>query len=600
MPCRWRLWLAWQHHLGGLHAVLHAMQPRLAAALALRRWLAGVAVAQAANGAICHRALQLPRVFAAWRLRALRSQELRLQAEWCQRLLACRRRRGALLAWRRWAAGRRDAQQSVHQLAERRAFLRKQAVFAAWKRHSQLKAAQREHQLLAAAHCTAWLQCATLQRWRRWAGLRHCGGRWRRRHMLQRAFCSWRQRAAAKAQQAERWRMAVRHCYLSLLWAGLRGLRLHHQRRRHKQWRLENMRQCYRAALLRRFLEAWSGPFLTAARQRRVKHQAAAAMARRLLLAPVMAAWHGPLLAAARRQRSILQAADSHHAACLVSFAWRSWLQWQERQRGKWQRLAAVHALLRPGRMRRLLAAWRSWHAESVLQSRHVRGSAWGVLACKRVGPGGGGASVGLFRQRLGNPAALVPARLLNLVASAHPTCRLQALRLPPAGSQSGAHGLPGRRTCSAGGGSTGDGALRCCLLGDSRRGELCLPGELRRGLRHTRSSWVHQRWRRSLVRVKRCTARGQQLMPRGLARRLPLAPRRCWPDCGSCAARQKLPPPPLLQPCKRTVQQLRTKRARSREWQGQRQMRQQLQRPIMCNLQHRQHLGGTQPALPT
>lgn len=380
VPCRWRLWLCWQRHLRRLHAGLQALQPRIVAALALQRWLAAVAAAQAHDGATCYRALHLPRVFTAWRQRAARGQELRLQGDWCQRLLACRRRRNALLAWRRWAAGRRDARARVCLMAARRAFLRQQAMLASWKSYAQLKLMQHEQRLQAAGQRATLLRRVALQRWRRWAGLRHAGGRWRRRFLQERAFASWRRRAAGKALQAERWRVAVRHRYLRLLWSGLQGLRQHQQKQRQKQHVLERMRQRYQASLLRLCLQAWGGPFMAAARQQHAKQQAAVARARRLTLGPVLEAWRGPWLAAARRRRTKLQAADSHRAAALLSVFWRGWLEWQERQEGKRQRLAAAQTLLRPGRLQRLLAAWRSWHARAVLQGRQVGLRVWAVL----------------------------------------------------------------------------------------------------------------------------------------------------------------------------------------------------------------------------
>ncbi|KAL4433933.1 hypothetical protein ABPG75_000374 [Micractinium tetrahymenae] len=364
----WQLWLGWQRHLHRVHARVHALEPRLLAALALRRWQAGVVAAQAQDGAACYRAVQLPRLFLAWRQRAQRIQEVRLQAEWCQRLLACRRRRAALLAWRRWAAGRRATQIKVHQMEDRRLFLRQHAVLAAWRGYAQVKALQRDQLQQAGAHCAARVCHLALQRWRRWAGLRHAGGRWRRRRVLQRAFGGWRQRAAAKAQWAERWRMAVRHCYLRLLWSGLEGLRQHHQRRQQKQRRQQAMHRRYQVALLRYCLQAWSGPFLAATRHRRAKQQAAEGMACRLLLTPVIASWRGPFLTAARQRRSRLQAADRHRAARLQHSAWVGWLEWQERREYKRQHVAAAQALLQPGRLRRLLAAWRSWHAKAVLR----------------------------------------------------------------------------------------------------------------------------------------------------------------------------------------------------------------------------------------
>ncbi len=378
--CRWRLWLGWQCHLRRLHAGLQVLQPRLVAALALQRWLAAVAAAQADDGATCHRALQLPRVFTAWQQRAARGQELRLQGEWCQRLLACRRRRNALLAWRQWAAGRQDARERVCQMAARRAFLRQQTVLAAWKSHARLKAVQHEQRLQAAEQRAALLRRLALQRWRRWAGLRHAGGRWRRRYVLERAFASWRQRAAGKARQTERWRVAVQHRCLRMLWSGLQGLRQHQQKQRQKQHVLQGMRQCYQASLLRLCLQAWGGPFMTAARQQHAKQQAALARAQRLALAPVLKAWRVPWLAAARQRRTMLQAADSHRTAALLISSWRGWLEWQERQEGKRQHLAAAQALLRPRRLRRMLAAWRSWHARAVLQGRQVGLRVWAVL----------------------------------------------------------------------------------------------------------------------------------------------------------------------------------------------------------------------------
>lgn len=374
MLCRWRLWIGWQRHLLRLQAGLQALQPRLVVALALRHWLAGIAAAQADDGATCYRALQLPRVFTAWRQRALHSQQLQLRGEWCRRLLACRCWRNVLLAWMRWAAGKRDSRARMRQVAERHASLRQRAVLAAWQRYAQLKGMQHEQGLQAAAHMAAWLAGKTLHSWRRWAGLRHAGGRWRRRYLLQHTFAGWRQRAAGKARQEERWRIAVRHRYLCLLWSGLEGLRVHHQRQQQKQQALQAMRLRYRAVLLLRCLQAWGGPFLAAARQQRTNQQAAVARAGRLLLAPVLAAWRGPWMAAARQRRARLQVADSHRAAALLNLAWRGWLKWRGGQEDKRERLAAAQALLRPGRLHRLLAAWRGWHAKSVLQRRQVDG----------------------------------------------------------------------------------------------------------------------------------------------------------------------------------------------------------------------------------
>ena len=351
---------------------MQSLQPRLVLAIALRRWEAAVSAAQADDGSLCYRAVQLPRVFAAWRQQAWRQAELRARGEQCLHALARRWRHRLLLAWQQWAASKAGARSKLLQASARRAACTKREALAEWCRLLQRKAAQREQWQQAEARWIVTMSRAAFCRWRRLAGAARLSAGWRVAYLLRQAFGSWRQHAKRKAAAAASWRLAVRLHYLRQLWAGLAAWQQHHRRRQHKQQRLQAMRQDCQARLLRRCLAAWRGPFLAAAHIRHAKQQLAADHRRDRLLQLSLAPWHGPFLVAARQRRSLQRTAAAFCAAQLQRKAWMGWQAWQERQVGKRQHGAAAQAALQPARLRSVLAAWRFSHAGALLAARQA------------------------------------------------------------------------------------------------------------------------------------------------------------------------------------------------------------------------------------
>lgn len=368
----WRLRRAWQAHLRRLAATLHALQPRLLLACALHRWQAAVHAAQVDDSSLCHRALQLPRAFAGWRQHVQRQASLRQLGERWRQALERRRRRALLAAWRLWATGKLAARGWQEQAAAHWLRRAKQTALTAWHQAALECTACRQRQAAAAAHWGGHLARAAFACWRRRATLRRLVGRVRELFLLGLAFAAWRQQAARKTAEVARWRLAVRQHYLRQLWAGLAAWQQHHGRQQQQQRHLQAMRRHRDAVLVRSCLVAWRGPFLAAMRLRRSRLQLAGAHCRIQCLRQALAAWCGPFLAKARHRRLRQSSADAWRAVVLLRRAWRAWQAWHSRQASKRQHLAVAATLLRPGRLRRLLAAWCSEVESAALHRRQA------------------------------------------------------------------------------------------------------------------------------------------------------------------------------------------------------------------------------------
>lgn len=356
---RWLLRCARQRNLRRLQATLQDLRPRIWMAVALRRWQAAVWAAQADDASLCHRAVQLPRAFAAWRHQAQVQVQLRRMGDECRQALVRRRRHALLAAWQRWADGKQAARAAQQRAAAHFATHTALAVLAAWRLAVAAKAARREQQVQAAAHWDQWRIRAVFARWRRWAALRRRAPEARTLYLLSHTFGAWRQEAARKSAKAARLRLAVRQHYLRQIWAGWAAWQQHHRRQQQKRQRLDAMRQYCGAVLVRHCLAAWRGPCLAAARSKRASVQLAGRHAAGRLLRLALAAWRGPFMAQARQQQALQRRADKFRAAILLQRAVTAWCLCCMRRAEKRQRLGAACALLRPGRLRRLLVAWR-------------------------------------------------------------------------------------------------------------------------------------------------------------------------------------------------------------------------------------------------
>ncbi len=363
--CRWLLWWAWQKHLQRLHAVLQDLQPRICLALAFRRWQLAIWAAQADDASLCHRAVQLPRAFGAWRGQAQAQAQLRRMGDECWLGLLQKRRRAVLAAWRRWAAGKWAARAQQQAAEAHFVACSAHAALHVWRLAAATKAARRQRQEQAAAHWAQRRLALVFARWLRWACQRRRAPDARPLYLLRRTFGAWRQETARKAGKAARLRLAVRQHYLRQLWAGWAAWRQHCERRGQKQQHLEAMRQYRGAVLLRQYLAAWHGPFLASARSKRAAAQLAERHAACQLLRQAVAAWCGPFMLQARQQQALQLRADKFRAAILLRSALVGWGLWcmqreEKRQQLERQQLVTARLLLRPGHLRRLLLAWRS------------------------------------------------------------------------------------------------------------------------------------------------------------------------------------------------------------------------------------------------
>ena len=381
-PCRWLIWCCWREHLRRLHATMRALRPRLVLACTLRRWQAAVWAAQADDGSICHRALQLPRSFAAWRQQAHRQAELRWTGEQCQRLLAYNQQHRVLAAWRQRAVYKQAACGKQEQAAAAWMARLRRIALIGWRKAAQRKAACRAQRQQAETHWSLRMAGAALRSWHQVASLRRMSCDWHPCYLLIGAFGSWRQLAQRTAREAARWRSAVRHFYLRQLRAGLEGFMHHHHRRQQKEQRLRAMRQYHLARMLRCCLGGWAGPSLAAARSKRAKQQQASEHLSRRVLQLVVTAWGGPFLTAARQRRQLQQAADSWRATRLLHKAWLCWQGRVEQQAEHRQQVAAAMVLLRPARLRTLLAAWRRCHLGLVWRRTQVGAKVLLVPGC--------------------------------------------------------------------------------------------------------------------------------------------------------------------------------------------------------------------------
>lgn len=359
LPRRWRLWCCWQQHLRRLHVTLQGLQPRLCLLLGYRRWQAAVHAAQADDASLCHQAVQLPRAFAAWRRLAREQAQLLRLGEACRRASEHRQRRRMLAAWRLWAGGKRAARAQHSQTAAHFAARTAQAVLVGWRQAAASRAARRQQQLEAAAHWVLRRMAVVFGRWRRWAALRRQAPQAHALHLLRSTFGAWRQETRRKAAKAAQLRLAVRQHYLQRLWAGWAAWQQHHQRRQQKRQRLAAMCRHREATLLWSCLAAWHGPFLAAACSKRAAAQVAAQHCAFRLLRLVLAGWRGPFLLHARSSAAAAARTDSFRSAVLLSRSLAGWQLWRNQQAEKRQQLEAARALLRPGRPRRLLLAWR-------------------------------------------------------------------------------------------------------------------------------------------------------------------------------------------------------------------------------------------------
>lgn len=378
-PCRWVLAWAWRRHLRRLATNLQALQPRWWLLHSLHRWQGAVWESQADDGRVCHRALQLPRAFAAWQDLVRRLAAQRQQAELCWRTLQRGRQRAALEWWHAWAAAKAARQAKLEAAAAWAASRSRRSALLAWCAAAAGKATRRRQQQAAAAHHACQLQQRPFRAWRRWACVRRMGGRWRQLNLLRCAFGGWRWRAQHQATKTERWRLAVRHRYLRQLWAAWSAWQQHCQQRQLKAQRLEAMRRHRHCTLLRACLAAWAGPFLAAARAGKAQLRLADSHRSSRLLRGALAAWRGPFLAGARRRRQRKLTAECHHTAWLMRSAWLHWHAWLARRAEKQEQLEAARALLRPGRLRRALLAFRRGCAAAALQ-RHQVGRSEGEM----------------------------------------------------------------------------------------------------------------------------------------------------------------------------------------------------------------------------
>lgn len=315
--------------------------------------------AQADDASLCHRAVQLPRAFAAWRRLAQAQAHLRRLGEACQQASQCRQRRSMLTAWRLWAGGKRAAQAKRSQAAHHFAARTAQAVLTAWRQAAASRAARRQQQLEAAAHRALRCLAVVFGRWHRWATLhRHAAGA-HALHLLRSTFGAWRGEACRKAAKAARLRLAVRQHYLQRLWAGWAAWQQHHRQQEQKQRRLDSMCSHREAVLLRSCLAAWLGPFCAAARSKRAAAELAEQHCTSQLLRLVLAAWRGPFLAHVRIAAAAAARANRFRSAALLRCSLAAWQIWRDQREEKRQRLEAARALLRPGRLSRMLLAWR-------------------------------------------------------------------------------------------------------------------------------------------------------------------------------------------------------------------------------------------------
>lgn len=263
-----------------------------------------------------------------------------------------------LEAWRRWAAAKRAAREQQQQAALHFAARTAQAALLTWRLAVAAKQARRQQQELATAHWAQWRAALVLAQWRRWAALRRRAPEAHVLYLLHSSFGAWRREAARKASKAARQRLAVRQCYLRQLWAGWAAWQQHHRRQQQKGQQLETMRLYRSSVLLRHCWAAWWGPFLTAARSKRAAVQLAERHAECQLLRQALVAWCGPFMTQARQLRELQRRADAFRAAALLRTALHAWSLWCTWQAEKQHRVEAAQALLRPGRLRRLLLAW--------------------------------------------------------------------------------------------------------------------------------------------------------------------------------------------------------------------------------------------------
>lgn len=298
--------------------------------------------------------------------------QLQRLGEVCWHSVTQKRHRAMLAAWRRWAAAKRTATAQQQQAALHFVARTAHAALLTWRLAVAAKAARRQQQEQAAAHWAQWRAALVLVRWRRWAALRRRAPEARVLYLLHSSVNAWRREAARKASKAARQRLAMRQCYLRQLWAGWAAWQQHRRRQQQKGQQLEAMRLYRSSVLLHHCWAAWQGPFLTAARSKRMATQLAEQHAECKLLRQALAAWRDPFMAQARQLRELQHRADAFRAAALLRTTLDAWCLWCTWQAEKQHRVEAAQALLRPGRLRRLLLAWLSVCASRAHLRRQV------------------------------------------------------------------------------------------------------------------------------------------------------------------------------------------------------------------------------------
>lgn len=166
VACRWLTWLAYRQHLRQLEARLAGLRPRLLLRAAMQSWGDAVSASQAEAGALCYRALQLPRAFACWWQAAVELAALGRVAQQCREAHACRMQRSCCAAWRAWTASRAAARARSEQAATWRQQRAARGVLQHWRLWAQRKVGRQQQVEQATSHWSRRLAGAVLQRWR--------------------------------------------------------------------------------------------------------------------------------------------------------------------------------------------------------------------------------------------------------------------------------------------------------------------------------------------------------------------------------------------------------------------------------------------------
>jgi hypothetical protein len=356
----WRCWVLhsrWRSHL-------QLLQARMVLRCAFRRWVAEVQAAQSVDAGLCHRAVQLPRVFAAWRSHTKETARLLLLGEQCRRLLTCRLSQRALAAWRCRAAANRASRVRLAQADAAWAGSLKRLVLVSWGRVARRKAAHRELLRQAAGHMAS-----------------RCVGS---------CFLAWK-------SNSTHWQMAVQYHAARPLQVVLQAWRQHHQQECCRMAVLEEVSRLPAAALLRACFCSWAAPWLAvAANRQRLLERLAVSHRKTCLMRHTIASWQELLIGRTGEHWHSLHAAscESRRTALqqLAFGGWQGWVQLEVRKR---QRLDAAAAFLTAARLRRQLGWWRQWRDDIVCRRVQV-GLRW-VGKVQRGGRSDWGLCVSFF-----------------------------------------------------------------------------------------------------------------------------------------------------------------------------------------------------------